>query len=175
MQGFLFTRQTARLCARFMALAPICLIAWMLVLPQYTFIVAHSTRCLLQYVFGAGLVGADVEVGGVLNMGTQLVFVTAAGGRLTMLNVGHLVGNVAPFVALMLATPGVGLRRRAAGIGIGLGVLFVLHGLTIMVRFWEGRSAFSTTVGFVSITMPFLLWIIFFYRDLVPVAPDKQE
>ncbi len=161
------------LCVRFLLLAPVCLVLWLLILPWYVWLVAHTAQLVLATIFAAPLVDTSVKSAGLLNCATEIAFSTATGGQLTMKSVGHLVGNLAPFLALMLATPGIAVNRRLKSVGLGVAILFISHVFTLMLRYGQGRTALTTAVGFVSITLPFLLWIILAFRDIVthPKAP----
>jgi len=80
-----------------------------------------------------------------------------------MQDVGHLVTNVAPFIALVLATSDLGFWKRVKVLAIGISIIFVFHNLTIVLRFVAGRTTLPTAIGFIAITLPFLLWIVLAY------------
>jgi len=86
-----------------------------------------------------------------------------------MPGLGHLVANVAPFVALVLATPRMRLRRMLGVISIGVALIFISHLATLVIRpmaqgpVQMARTPLTTAVGFFSITLPFLLWIVLAY------------
>lgn len=80
-----------------------------------------------------------------------------------------------PFLALMLVTPKIPLKRRLGGIGIGFAVIFFSHvGLT----YWSwisfgrgGQTAESMATYFPALVItdavPFILWAIFANRFLL--------
>ena len=154
-------RSAAVLAGKFIVLAPICLVVWLLVLPVYAHILAYAAGSVFRYGLGYNIMGIRVVAAGFLNTDTSVTY-TILNRDVTMPELGHLVANVAPFVALVLATPRLGLRRRLRIIGIGAGLIFLSHLATVVVRL-AGRTPLTTTVGFVSITLPFLLWIVLAY------------
>ncbi len=164
------------LCLKFLVLAPACLVLWLLVLPGYAWVVGQVAGFLLEYVFRMPIDSMQVIKGGFLNTGTQLTFVMGPVTR-WMSDLGDLVTNMAPFVALVLATSGLGVRRRLRILLIGLGIIFVSHVVTIVFRFTAGKTALPTAVGLISITLPFLLWIVLAYWDKLAafLAENPQE
>ena len=66
--------------------------------------------------------------------------------------------NWIPFVGLMLVTPGLSLRRRGAGLGFGLVVLYVSHLLLNATQIGNARQV-PLVPSLVSDTLPFLLWL----------------
>ena len=165
--GLSAKRSAAILAGKFIVLAPICLVVWLLFLPVYAHILAYAAGSVFCYGLGYNIMGIQVKVAGLLNTDTSLTY-TILTTEVTMPELGHLVGNVAPFVALVLATPRLKLRRRLRIIGIGTGLIFVSHLATVVIRLAGrgpimGRTPLTTTVGFVSITLPFLLWIVLAY------------
>ncbi len=159
-------KSMAWLCVKFIVLAPICLVLWLLVLPKYTWLLGNASGLLLKYVFQYPIEGVEAPAAGFLNTGTSLVYVMG-GHRLTMEDVGKLVTNIAPYLALVLATSGLGAWRRARVIAIGVAIIFVFHAATIILRFTAGRTTLPTAIGFIAITLPFLLWIVLAYWDKV--------
>ena len=157
---------TLLLCLKFVFLAPICLVAWLLVLPWYTWVLAYASEFILKYAAHYPIAAVEVTGAGFLNTGTTLTY-TMNEHRLTMQDVGHLVTNVAPFVALVLATSGLGVWRRLKILAAGVGIIFVFHAATIVLRYAGGRTTLPTAIGFIAITLPFLLWIVLAYWDAV--------
>ncbi len=76
--------------------------------------------------------------------------------------------NLIPFVALMLATPGLSQRRRLGGTLAGLLVLFALHVVASFWVSWQFRAlvTFPLTIALVFDVMPFALWS-FIARDVL--------
>lgn len=173
------------LCVKFAILAPLCLVLWLVILPYYSTALGETSLVVLRSLFGYDITDVQTTVDpGFLNTGTRMVF--SIGGRYRIMpDVGHLTANIAPFIALILATSGITLRRRFTALGIGVGIVFLSHVLTIVLRFTAGRTPFPTAIGFISITLPFLLWIVLAYREKVmeffleqstaPVAEPPSE
>lgn len=66
--------------------------------------------------------------------------------------------NWIPFVGMMLATPGLSVRRRSVGLGLGLVVLFLTH-VFLNVTQVRGAPQLPLVPALVSDTLPFLLWL----------------
>ena len=58
------------LCIKFAVLAPVCLVAWLLVMPAYAWVLAHVTGAFLRFILGEPIEGVFVNVAGLLNTGT---------------------------------------------------------------------------------------------------------
>jgi hypothetical protein len=157
-------RNTLWLCLRFLVFAPICLVLWLMMLPAYTWLVCYATFPILKYVFQFPIEGVAVTKAGFLNMETSLTYPMGQYMRV-MTDMGHLLTNIAPYVALILATPKLNWLRRFRILGAGVGVIFVFHVVTILLRFMAGKTSLPTAFGFIAITLPFLLWIVLAYWD----------
>lgn len=163
-------RTVVAFAAKFVVFVPVCLVLWWLFLPVYAWCLGLVTELILRYItqapvesFGVGNTGLT-NPDGLLNTGTQLSF--TIGGRTRMLpELGSVVTNVAPFVALVLATPGLRLLRRSVIIAIGVAVLVVTHISFILMAFYAGQSEISMAIAQAFITLPFLLWIVMAYWD----------
>jgi hypothetical protein len=160
-------RSAAILAGKFIVLAPICLVVWLLVLPVYAHLLAYVLGSIFRYVFGLNVMAINVETGGFLNTDTSMAF-TIVMTEVKMPELGHLTANFAPFIALILATPRLKLLRRLRIIGIGSGLIFLSHVATGVIRLMgrgpiQERTPLTTAIGFVSITLPFLLWIVLAY------------
>ena len=92
--------------------------------------------------------------------------------------------NYAPFLALMLITPGMSLLRRCLGIVLGVVVLFYGHVLMVWIAYdaWVATSSLATAFPMtfptllLSDALPFALWVVFaekFIRDLSSQAARK--
>jgi len=165
------------LCVKFIVLAPICLVLWLLALPCYTKLLGQTTAAIIRLTTETAIESVSVthDGGGFLNTDVALTYFYAAHSS-TMHDVGHLVTNVAPFVALVLATGGLGLWRRLRVLALGLVILYAFHVLTIVLRFSPaGRTPLPTAVGFATITLPFLLWIVLAYWDKLSVYLGLED
>ena len=157
-------------CARFLVVAPLCLLAWWALLPAYAWCLGQLTRLVLYPVLDAPIDEVLVERHGILSTGSLLRFVRAGATR--SIPVGQLVSNVAPFAALVLATPGMAWRRRAVTLGIGSVLLALGHATYLPLVFVfaptiAASPAIPTALGQVFITLPFLLWILLVYWERI--------
>jgi len=74
--------------------------------------------------------------------------------------------NLVPFVSLILVTPGIALRRRAIGLGLGLVALFVSHLALNLTAYYSPGAALPIVPALFSDTLPFLLWLAVAYPAL---------
>jgi hypothetical protein len=165
-----------------LVLIPVCLILWGYVLPYYAQILGHAAAPAMR-LMGTPVESVDVKADGLFNTGTMLRF--NIGRHHPALNVGALVFNVPPFVALMLLTPGLRWRRRLKALGIGVLVLCAGHLLYLLMAFaFSSRIAHSpeipTALGELFLTLPFLLWIVLGYWErlaafLAPPAAPRPD
>jgi len=169
-------RATLLLCLKFAVLAPICLVVWLWLLPAYTWLLGQATGLVLRVVLRVPIETVVVTRDGFLNTGTALAYALTNGHQPTMHDVGKLVTNVAPFIALVLSTSGLGLWRRVKVAVLGFVIIFLFHGLTIVLRFVSTGSklALPNTIGFIAVTLPFLLWIVLAYWDKLVVYFNDQ-
>ena len=157
-------RNILRLCLQFIVLAPVCLVLWLLALPAYTWLVGQAAFPILKHLFHYPLLGVSVTKAGFLNIETSLSYAMGEVVR-TMPDMGHLLTNIAPYIALILATPRIRPLKRLGILLAGTGIMFVFHVATIVLRFTAGRTSLPTAIGFIAITLPFLLWIVLAYWD----------
>lgn len=155
------------LCLKFAILAPICLVVWLYVLPVYAGVLAHFTAAVLKWIFRKPITGiavVNLKPDAVLNTGIAIKFTLGYLER-TMPSLGSLTTNVAPFVALVLATPGLALLRRLRILALGVGIIVLGHAAMIVIAFMSREAALPKAIGFIAITLPFLLWIVLAYWD----------
>jgi len=173
-------RSAVLLVVKFIVLAPLCLVLWLLILPFYVELLGDVVALILTYCSDYGKVTAGVEAAGFLNTETQLSFAFPH-RNLTMPGVGHLLANMAPFLALVLATPRMRVKRRLLVMAGGMFIIFLSHLATLIIRLpgegalQTGRTPFTTAVGFFSITLPFLLWIVMAYWDQLKLFLDEDR
>lgn len=150
---------------RFAVFAPICLIVWWLLMPYYGWLIAHIAAQFMG-LFGERITTVRIETAGILNTETLLTLETATSKNSDM--IGSVVTNMAPFVALVLATAGLAIKPRLRVLAIGAAVLTASH---IGYLVWAialapnvSRSAELTIIiAQIFITMPFILWIVLAY------------
>lgn len=167
-------RSTIWLCLKFLVLAPVLLVGWLELLPFYARALGNVCAFVMKHLMDKDVQGVAVNAAGFLNTRTALEF-TYMGHRLAMQDLGNLTTNVAPFIALVLATSGLRLWRRLGILAAGIAILFLSHGATIVLRLISGgRTPFATALGFLTITLPFLLWIVLAYWDKLSVFLSEE-
>lgn len=159
----------ARLVVRFLIAAPLCLVAWWLMLPAYAWFVGHLAAFPLVRLLGIPVEAVTVERHGVLNAGTELAFVLEGVAYPFPAGV-PVLSTIVSFTILVLATPELTPRRRLRAWGIGSAVL-----LAVQLAFLATAFAFrheiaehrriSASITEVSFALPFLLWAVLAYRD----------
>lgn len=161
-------RATLLFCAGLMAAMPLFLVLWGYLLPAYGALLGHVTGALISVFQGTTVADVVVEPHGLFNTQTVLAFVIP--GHTPRLNIGALVFNIPPFLALMLLSPGLPLRRRFWSTVVGVVILCVGHTLYIALAFRYASAIakapeIPTALGELFLTLPFLLWIILGYGD----------
>jgi hypothetical protein len=157
-------------CVRFLLIAPICLILWWQALPVYVWSLGHIAGIVASPFLSSPVESVSVVRGGVLNTGATLNVVL--GGHTKSMPIAELVSNSALFVALVLATGGMGLRRRLASLALGCAILSLGHGVYIALALVFADSMrhlvdVPTALAQLFITLPFLLWIVLAYWEHV--------
>lgn len=150
-------------CLKFLFIVPVCLVAWWLVLPWYAWCLGHVAKALLSALSSIPVQNVTVVPGGILNTGTSLTFVLDHARP--SIQVAGVVSNLAPYVALVLATRSLPLRRRLAALAIGAGILWLGHQayVTLALVFSsqiQAHPAVPRALGELFITLPFPLWIV---------------
>ncbi len=153
---------------------------WWKVQPQYVGLIGRIAGWILHNFSSVPIVGMKVEVdpSGVLSTETSLVFL--AEGRRYPIDVAYLVANIPPYIALVLATPGLAFKRIWRALLIGLAILATGHILFLVLMFmFSGQAQESpeipTALGLFLLTMPFVLWIALAYWDKVKLLFDEPE
>lgn len=157
---------------------------WWLLQPIYVNVLGQVAGIFLRSVVQLPLEAVRVVVNeaGVLQSDTTLVYVRDSGEF--PINVAYLVANVPPFVALVLATAGLGFARALKVLATGVGVLFVGQTIFIVIAFAyservERSPEIPTAFGLFLMTLPFLLWIVLAYWDRLgeffeDAEPEKE-
>jgi len=145
---------------------PLCLVAWWLVLPGYAWILGQIAAVFLRFPGGYTIDGVTVETSGILNTSTMLGF--KLGERNPSLPIAQLVSNVATYAALIVATSGISLKRRAAIAAIGFAILSAGHVAYLVLAFAFSNAmahnpVVPTAIAQAFITLPFVLWIALGY------------
>ncbi len=150
---------------RFAVFAPLCLVVWWNVMPYYGWLIGNIAAQAMG-LFGEPVSTVRIDVGGILNTETRLTLQTGDHTKSDM--IGAVVTNMAPFAALVLATAGLGIKRRLQVMAAGAAILMASH---IVYLVWaiavlpsvDDADKLPTIVGQVFVTMPFLLWIVLAY------------
>ncbi len=158
--------------AKFCVIAAVLLLGWWIVQPHYVALIGKLAGVAIVYVGGVSIDGSIVEVdeSGVLNTRTSLVYLQA--DRRYPINASFLIANLPTYVALVLATGGLGWKRRVRALAVGGAILVLGHITFIAVMFTFAREVQSapeipTAFGMFIMTLPFLLWIVLAYWDKV--------
>ncbi|MBN2310718.1 MAG: hypothetical protein JXR94_17225 [Candidatus Hydrogenedentes bacterium] len=162
---------------RFALLAPLCLALWWLILPWYASALGFATRLMLNRFIEHPIDHVAVETAGLLNTSSALAF--GAAGHERRIAVGQLVSNMAPYIALVLATRGLRVRRRIGALAVGAAVLIACHGLYLGLAYtWADSIAahpqLPTALAQLFLTLPFLLWITLVYWPLFLGKGSRQ-
>lgn len=152
----------AKFCLALLVLAPL----WWLCLPGYGWILVQGCGSIARWVLGVPVVAGHVAVDGVLHTESELVFYV--GDRVRAMKFALLVTNFPPYLALVLATPGITRLRRLRILLAGSAILVAGHLVYVLValRFGEVLAAYdevSTAMAQFLLTLPFLLWIVMAY------------
>jgi len=155
---------------KFAVLAGILLAVWWIIQPYYVGAVGSVARIAISVVGGITIDGVKVEVDdtGVLNTKTLLVYKYE--GRDVAIKVAFLVSNLPAYIALILATGGIGWARRLRALGIGCAILIVGHIAFLAIMFTFSREVRAapevpTAFGLFVMTLPFLLWVVLAYWE----------
>ena len=165
----------AGFAARFLALLLPLLAAWWLALPWYGWGLMQTSGVVLRGALGMPILSGTIQADGVLNTDSRMIF-TLGDGRTRTLKIALLVTNVPPFLALVLASPGLAWRRRLRALVIGTAILVAGHWTFIVVAMrWQDAlmraSEIPTAIIQFFLTLPFLLWIaLAFWEKLVELV-----
>lgn len=177
--------------ARFLVLAGLLVAAWWSLLPYYGQLLTQVTGITARLALGVPITGVAVEAKGLLNTETLILFQLTEHDTHVVerkMPIALLVTNLVPYLALVLATSGLGLARRLRVLALGTGIIVAGHCLfiTLLLAFQEQLKAYSevptATIQFF-LALPFLLWIWFVYSDRIGAylaeegaeSPEEQD
>ena len=83
--------------------------------------------------------------------------------------------NFVPFLALVLVTPGIGLRRRAIGTVAGVFVIFFAHLALNLTALLQPGPALPVVSILISDAFPFFVWIVVAYPVLARYLPGTRR
>ncbi len=164
-------------CVKFLVFVIVLVVLWWLVLPYYGQALIQLAGAPLKYVLGMPIESGHIDADGMLNTNTVLTFVV--NGHFRGMPIALLVTNLPPYVALVLATAGLGWKRRLRILAYGCGILCFFHVgfIVVALRFqdtMEQVSEIPTAVAQFFLTMPFMLWIVFAYWDRIMSLGQEQ-
>jgi hypothetical protein len=171
-------RGIAGFCIRFLLIVPLCLVLWWWFLPAYVWCLGHLVGLAVGPFLKGSITAITVARGGLLNTGTVLNF--DVNGVTKGIPVAALVSNVAPFVALVLATAKMRVRQRCATLGIGVAILAAGHAAYLALALVFAPQIrqtpdLPTALAQLFLTLPFLLWIVLAYwRNVVDLAGTRR-
>lgn len=154
---------------KFAAFAVVCLFVWWsYLLPIYANAVGQvSARTLIILGEPIEAVSVSVDEEGILKEKTSIVFYKEDTGT-SAIHIAFLVNSLPPFIILVLATAGLGLRRRLKIMAIGTGIFFVGHVSWIVIGYKVGAlTEVLVAYGQFWLTVPLILWIVLAYWDKV--------
>jgi hypothetical protein len=172
---------------KFLVLVSVLVVLWWWILPYYGYCIIWVTARVLRYGLGYPVQGGYIAPEGLLNTMSTLHYVI--GGSAPGLKLADVVTNLPPYVALVLATSGIRIWKRVRILGYGCAILIATHMLFFIVRFTQNQmvqkntelmnsSAFTeipTAFLHFSLTLPFLLWIVFAYWDKLALYFNDAE
>ena len=166
-------------CLKFVVFVTVLVVLWWLILPWYGKVLLQVTGMPLKYLLGMPIESGSIKADGVLNTGTILTFVME--GHKRQMPIALLVTNLPPYVALVLATAGLSLKRRLLILFYGVSILCFFHAafIVLALRFFaimQLGSEVPTAVAQFFLTLPFMLWIVFAYWDrLMTLGQEKPK
>jgi len=160
-------------CFKFLVLVSVFSVVWWWLLPYHGWVLMQLSGGILRNLLGVPIDYGRIEAAGILN--TQSLLRFGIGQEEPAMPIALLVTNVPPYLALVLATAGIALRRRIRILALGTGILMAGHVLFIVLAL-QLRLAGATggAVGELPtalaqfyLTLPFLLWLAFAYWDQI--------
>ncbi|MDP7639868.1 MAG: hypothetical protein QGG73_09170 [Candidatus Hydrogenedentes bacterium] len=166
-------REVAFFCLRFVAIAAPCMIVWWrFLLVDYLLLIGQFAGSILNVIQAPPIDNLTVTTNpdSILNTDVLLVFHVA--GETEAIPYAPMVNSSPPFIALVLATGGLGLVRRVAILLIGSAIMFLGQGIFLIGHYYfidQFASAKEIPVAFgqFCITAPFILWIAMAYWDRI--------
>ena len=152
----------AKFCLALLVLAPL----WWLCLPGYGWLLVQACGSVLKWGLGMPILAGYVEVRGILNTESLLTFYV--GDHEQHMKFALLVTNLPPFLALVLATPGLTWKRRLRIVLAGTAILVAGHAFYVVIALRFGgvlaaNSEVATAISQFFLTLPFALWITMAY------------
>ncbi len=151
------------LIVRFLVLTFVFFLIWIPIGELYLTLLAWASKCVL-WVMGYHTT---------LVTGEGAPYFLCRGFEIGMKD-AHLANfNIIPLIALILATPGVDLMRRAKMLVIGVFVLFCMHVIDFVSHFpmnFSGSAIAEIIVVFMGVcevAVPFVLWFVLAHKEIL--------
>lgn len=151
--------------AKFIAVAPVIWLLWWWILPQYAWLIGQIAGTLITFPGQMPIEAMRVESREalILNANTSLIYTYNATEH--PIHIASLVSNLPPLLILILATPAIKLRPAIRALAIGTPIIAAGHILFITLAFIlqsqiQNAPEIPTAIGYVFLTLPFILWII---------------
>jgi len=158
---------------RFTFIAPLCLVAGWTFAPEYAWLVGQFAGLNLIVFFDVPIESLRVEAAGILNSRSNLYF--GVDGTERGFPFISLVTGLPSFVALVLSTGNLTLKRRLVVLFSGSGILFLAHGIYVVIVFVYGSFLQQwPQIPEMLITLPFLLWILLVYWREIAVYFSEE-
>ena len=153
-------------CRTFIELTILISVLWWLVIPWYGYALAQLSAGILLNVLKVPIDAAWAVPHGTLNTDSMIVF-SIEGGEVSF-PIVKLVTNMAPYLALVLATPRLGAVRRIVILIAGALLLAVGHLAFVVLAFYFRQDIAKapdvpTALAELYLTLPFVLWIVLAY------------
>ncbi len=176
------SQRIALFALKFLAIAPIFLVAWWMVVPTYSWILGQASGVMINAISARDIVALSVESGGILGTKTDLHLTTAATGSDVSMTISLILRTAPGFALLVLATPALGIVRRLRALIIGAAVLFVSHILFVVLMYLfvfgsdsPNAELIADVLGKFLLTMPFILWLTLAYWDKVMAFLSDED
>lgn len=147
---------------RFLGVAVVSLALMGLLLKPYTHLLRWVVGAALNWFATFGITSSAVE-----GDWFKVTLSFTVNESIKTMPAGFVAMNLPAFVALVGATPGIGVRRTVRSLAVGCGVFFVWHvvqlsvllvaGVTMNLASPTGVARFLATI---SVVLPFALWLV---------------
>ncbi len=155
---------------------------WWVLIPFYGHTLGYTSLYLLNTFFGFDLSGYGIQKDGWLNTNTLLYFEY----KLTLyydyryLPLSTLTKNLPTYIALILATGGLGMWRKSRVLLYGTLILWCGHLAFILLNYnFAGKIQESpeipTALAEFFMILPFLLWVWFAYWDKIMAYVSETD
>jgi hypothetical protein len=138
-------------------MAALSLVLFGLLLKPYSYVLSRAVGACLNMWPSFDTSGTEVT-----GSWFKVTLTFVRDGRPMTMAAGWVVINLAAFVALVGATPGIGWRRVARAVGIGCCIFFVWHVIQLSVLLLADVTTDTGVAWFVasvSTVLPFFAWI----------------